>query len=71
LVQPFNCIARQLNTWTPSIDRAECGPTKHRKNTWDPFAIRVRAAYELSYSYNELGGKIGLKVTFNILSKFN
>jgi len=41
--------------------------------TCDSFAIRVRvrAAYELSYSYNELGGKIGLKVTFNILSKFN
>jgi len=36
----------------------------------DPFAITVRAAYELSYSHNELGGKIGLKVTFNILSKF-
>jgi len=48
-----------------------CGSTKHRKNRRDSLAIRVRAAYELSYSYNELGGNIGLKVTFNILSKFN
>jgi len=47
LAQPLNCIARPLNTRTPSIGRAECGPTKHRKNTRDPFAIRVRvrAAY--------------------------
>jgi len=73
LAQPFNCFARPLNTWTTSIDRAECGPTKHRKNTRDPFAIRVRvrAAYELSYSYNKLGDKIGLKVTFNILKNSN
>jgi len=39
LAQPFNYIARLLNTRTP-IDRAKCGSTKHRKNTRDPFTIK-------------------------------